>query len=334
LKKEKTTIFNSEKLSVTINVLYIKHFSLTERFHGIEFRHMGTIKSITTCFSLIALSLGVPVSAVAEEESQPLPDKSGYNLFNPVPKKFMRELSADRPDKTDTPYTVDAGHFQLEMDYANLTLDQHNPEHSNTRLLAAQAAPMNLKLGLLNNVDGQLVIAPYQWERMEDRDSGITERRSGFGDITPRLKLNLIGNDGGFFALGLIPFVKIPTSQGGTGNNAVEGGLAVPYSFDVPGWDVGLQTQVNIIRDEVGSGYHQEFANSISIGHAVIGNLSYSVEFFGSVSTERNSDWVGTFDTWFTYQVNPNLRLDAGVYIGVTRSADDWHPFVGMTWRH
>jgi hypothetical protein len=33
----------------------------------------------------------------------------------------MRELSADRPDKTDCPFTVDAGHFQVEMDFANLT---------------------------------------------------------------------------------------------------------------------------------------------------------------------------------------------------------------------
>jgi hypothetical protein len=27
------------------------------------------------------------------------------------------------------------------------------------------------------------------------------------------------------------------------------------------------------------------------------------------------------------------LCLDAGVYIGVTQAADDWHPWVGVTWR-
>ena len=74
--------------------------------------------------------------------------------------------------------------------------------------------------------------------------------------------------------------------------------------------------------------------DSVSIGHAVIGKLEYHVEFFSNVSTEQNSDWVGTVDTWFTYQVNENLIFDSGCYIGVTAAADDWHPWVGMTWRY
>jgi hypothetical protein len=28
----------------------------------------------------------------------------------------LREMSTDRPDKTESPYTVDAGHFQFEAD--------------------------------------------------------------------------------------------------------------------------------------------------------------------------------------------------------------------------
>ena len=36
----------------------------------------------------------------------------------------MRDLSPDRPDATESPYTVDAGHYQLEMDFANFTYDQ------------------------------------------------------------------------------------------------------------------------------------------------------------------------------------------------------------------
>lgn len=42
----------------------------------------------------------------------------------PAPAARMRELSPDRPDKTESPYTVDAGHFQLEMGFANYAYDQ------------------------------------------------------------------------------------------------------------------------------------------------------------------------------------------------------------------
>ena len=263
-----------------------------------------------------------------------LPDKSGYTLFNPTPDKYMREISPDRPDKTDSPFTVDAGHFQLEMDFANFTYDAPTAAHSNLKIENYQIAPMNVKVGVLNNLDFQLVLSPYQWQRTEDKGTGVVEKGSGFGDITPRVKVNLIGNDGGFFALALIPFVKIPTAQDHLGNGAVEGGVGIPYAFDVPNWDVGFQTTVNVNHDDVGNGYHVKLPIPLASAMRFSASLEYHVEFFSSVSTEQNSGWVGTFDTWFTYQVNKNLIFDSGVYIGVTPAADDWHPWVGMTWRY
>ena len=281
----------------------------------------------------LSLWLVGALRAAGENEAEPLPDKSSYNLFNPTPSALMRELSADRPDKTDCPFTVDAGHFQIEMDFANMTYSQPNSERGNVRFTVVEIAPMNLKVGLLNNLDFQLVYTSYQWEETDNRDTRTIEREAGFEGITPRLKVNLVGNDGGFFALALIPFVTLPLSSGNVRKGSVEGGLGIPYAFDIPGWDVGFQTTFHYNRNGVGSGYHTEFDNSVSIGHPIIGKLSLAVEFFSSVSTEQNSDWVGTVDTWLTYQVNKNLRLDGGVYIGVTPAADDWHFWVGMTKR-
>jgi hypothetical protein len=271
--------------------------------------------------------------ANAQETNGVPQDKSSYNLFNPTPDQYMRELNADRPDKTDCPFTVDAGHFQVEMDFANFTYDAPTAAHGRLKTEDYQLAPMNVKVGVLNDMDFQLVFQPCQWQRIEDKTTGAIENDSGFGDITPRVKLNLTGNDGGGFALALIPFVKFPTAHGNLGNGAYEGGVGIPYAFDVPNWDVGFQTTISCNHD-AGNGYHAEFANSVSIGHAVIGSLAYHVEFFSSVSTERDSGWVGTFDTWLTYQVNKNLILDGGIYIGVTAVADNWHPWIGVTWRY
>src|SRR6266699_3088151 len=91
----------------------------------------------------------LPVSyAKGQEADKPPPDKRGYNLFHPTPRDMMRELSADRPDKTDCPFTVDAGHFQVEMDFANLTYDAPNWERGKVKWENYQIAPMNLKLGV------------------------------------------------------------------------------------------------------------------------------------------------------------------------------------------
>jgi hypothetical protein len=51
-------------------------------------------------------------------------------------------------------------------------------------------APMILKIGLLNSLDLQLVLAPYL--HVSECENGFSEvTRQGFGDMTVRLKYNL-----------------------------------------------------------------------------------------------------------------------------------------------
>ena len=285
--------------------------------------------------SIIILLFSVPAfDSFAQDTNKVAQDKSSFNIFNPVPVNLMRELNADRPDKTDCPFTVDAGHFQVEVDFANMTYNRPNSERGNVRSTALEIAPVNLKVGLLNNLDFQLVFTSYRWEKTDNQDNGTINQKAGFDGITPRFKVNIVGNESGFFALALIPFVSLPLNQHNFGNSSVEGGLGIPYSFDIPSWDVGFQTTFRFNRNDADRGYHTEFENSVSIGHLLIGKMSLSGEFFSSVSTEKVTGWVGTIDTWLTYQVAENLRLDGGIYIGVTPAADDWHPWVGMTWRY
>src|ERR1039457_800893 len=160
-------------------------------------------KLVSTPAACLLLSL-----AARETNSIP-PDKSGYNVLNPTPDEYMRELNADRPDKTDCPFTVDAGHFQVEMDFANMTYNRPNSERGNVRSTAVEIAPVNLKVGLLNNLDFQLVFTSYRWEKTDNQDNGTINQKAGFDGITPRFKVNIVGNESGFFALALIPFVSL-----------------------------------------------------------------------------------------------------------------------------
>ena len=78
--------------------------SVTMRTNGIR---------ITT---LICLGIGCSGFLRAGEETPaatPPPDKSQYNLFNPTPVDLRRAYNTDRPSKTDSPFTVDAGVFQI-----------------------------------------------------------------------------------------------------------------------------------------------------------------------------------------------------------------------------
>lgn len=283
----------------------------------------------------IALVLALSASVPAQDTGLTLArDKSAYSLFNPTPRELMREMATDRPDQLESPLTVDAGHFQLEMDIFNYSYDRYNPGRTGTRVETLGIAPINVKAGLLNNVDVQLLIDPYIHVRSHDRAGGGVKHQRGFGDTTVRMKWNLWGNDEGETAMAVMPFVTFPTHQDDLGSDAVEGGLMVPFTADLPGgWGFGVMTEVDVIRDGDDDGYHPEFINVISFGHSIVGDLAGFVEFFSAVSTERDSDWIGAFDTGLTYKLTEDIQLDGGVYIGLTRAAEDWRPFLGLSWR-
>jgi hypothetical protein len=284
--------------------------------------------------SLVACLLAGTLSGAETRTEQEQADKSRFHLFNPTPRELLREMSTDRPDKTESPYTVDAGHFQLETDLLSYTYDRDKSGGGNIRTDAYAVAPINLKLGLLNNVDLQLVLDAYTHVRVKDAVAGTVETRSGFGDATTRLKVNFWGNDGGPTAFAMMPFVKFPSNQDGLGNNAVEGGVIFPLGVELPkGWGMGLMTEFDFLRNDADSGYHTAFINTVTFGHDIYGKLAGYCEFFSEVSTEHDSRWVGTVDLGLTYGLTDDIQLDTGVNIGVTKSADDFNPFVGLSWR-
>jgi hypothetical protein len=269
-------------------------------------------------------------AAAAASAPAQAPNKSAYSLTNPTPREALRELSTDRPDKTESPYTVDAGHFQVELDFVNFTRDQDRQ----SRTEEIGVLPVNLKLGLTNSTDIQLLVDPYVRQTSKDRTTGSRDRISGFGDVTLRLKHNLRGNDGGPTALALMPFVKLPTSSNGIGNDALEFGLIVPLAIGVSeSVGIGLMTEVDMLEQADGDGYAPTFINSATASFALSERLGIYTELFTERSTERGARWIVTADVGLTYGVTDDLQLDGGVNLGVTRAADDLQLFVGLSRR-
>jgi hypothetical protein len=273
----------------------------------------------------LAATLAAGAAGAAEEPR----DKSQYTLFNPTPVGLMRDFNPDRPDATGSPYTVDAGHYQWEMDFFNLTLN--HAAGSSTRTW--QLGDFNFRAGLLNNAEVQLDYGSYLNTRSTD-PSGHPTTLSGLGDITVRLKVNLWGDDSGETAFALVPYVKFPTNTHGLGNNAVEGGLILPLAVNLP-YDFCLSTEIaaGAVKNDDDDQYHGEFIYSASVDHPIAGKLSGFLEFFSDFSTVRHAGWIGTVDTGFQYLLTKNIQLDADCFFGVTRAAPDFNPFAGITIR-
>lgn len=280
------------------------------------------LKNILAIFPFLLIHIPAEAGNLEAPNSQ----KWAYNLFNPVPRALMRPMSTDRPDKTESPYTVDAGHFQFETDLVSFAFDQWNSDGE--RIFGMNAGNINLKIGILNNVDLQLVVENYVFQ--QTKAEGQVEQKAGFGDLTTRLKVNFWGNDGGPTAFGIMPFVRFPTNTDGLSNKQVEGGVIFPFALELPyGWGMGVMTEVDIVSREDGS-YGPDFINSITFSHDIVGNLAGYVEFFSQLS---EGELVVTLDTGLTYALTEDIQLDCGCNFGVTEAAEDFNPFVGLSMR-
>jgi hypothetical protein len=173
----------------------------------------------------LAATLFWATSSQAAGPNEDLREKTGYNLFHPTPDSLLRELTTDRPDKTDSPYTVDAGHYQIELDLLNYTQDC-----TDQAVQTLAIAPINLKVGLFNNVDLQFIVETYTIQRTSGHDAQAHETIAGFGDVLIRCKTNFWGNDGGTTAGGMMPFLKLPTGATELDNGGVEGGIIFPLA--------------------------------------------------------------------------------------------------------
>ena len=287
---------------------------------------------------LLVFALSAAGGIIAGEEpaadATPPPDKSRYTIFNPTPLELRRAYNTDRSSKTDSPFTIDAGVFQIETDVFNWTVDRNNTSDLNVRVRTMILGQTNFKVGLTNWMDLQIFPQGYVERRTSGVDFGSPVTQRGFGDTTVRLKINLFGNDGGKVVLGLVGSLKIPTNSEHLGNSVYEPAIELPLNISLPaGFTFFGQTRIDLL-DRTGSSERRvQWSNPVGVSRTIVGKLSGYVEFYNAVSSGSGYPWIGTLDTGLSYQLTPNCAVDVNAFYGLTRSADDINVFTGFGYR-
>jgi hypothetical protein len=241
-------------------------------------------------------------------------DESGYDLLSPVPRALMREMATDRPDTTESPISVDAGHLQAEVEAVGLARD--------AGLTSFAIGVVNLKLGLTSRSDLQVVVEPFHH----------ANGRTGFGDLTLRNKWNLWGNDGGATALALMPFITLPTASSGLGAGSVEGGLIVPFGFECPARFV-CATMLELDAVRRAERYGADLVATATAGHALYRELSGFVELTSVLPVDGGDAAFGA-NSGLTLGLSDDLMLDGGARLGLNDAAEDLSLFLGGSVRH
>jgi hypothetical protein len=242
-------------------------------------------------------------------------------------QRQLRELATDRPDRTESPITVDKGHGQLELDFFSIVDDRTLGFRQRTVDLGA----INAKIGLRRNMDLQLV-GRLLTTSIDDDGDLLTGRSRSVPDVTARLKVNVWGNDGGRTAFALMPFVTVPTSD--VSRHTIEGGLIAPLGIALGrGWDMGLMAEADAVPAETGSGHQLNLLQTATVSHAIAGSLGGYVEaasetMFGAVTRAAVTGNGG-----LTLGVGDHLQFDAGLNVGLNKHAERVRAFVGMARR-
>ncbi|HVM99178.1 MAG TPA: transporter [Caulobacteraceae bacterium] len=286
-----------------------------------------------TLAAAAALSFCAASAAWADDPASAAPDKSGFTLFNPTPDADLRGLCTDRPTKSTSPCTVDAGHWQLESDVYNVTSQTDAGVTTVTQLFTSPT----LKLGVTNTIDVEANIVPYERITVHDSTSGVTTSAAGAGDLFLRAKFNLLGDDGGNVGFAIEPYVKIPTAGRVLGNGAVEEGVLTPIQLSLPAnWQLVIDPEFDALANAVGAGRHFNTSSLLSFSYPATKEITVSLEVWG----DANFDPTGTvkqasFDlgaAWIPAK-SPTFQLDGGVNLGLNHATPGLQAYVGVSRR-
>lgn len=265
----------------------------------------------------------------AQDKPKTCPYDSAYfNLFQPVPRNRLRPLRPDRPGVTESPFTVDAGHFQTETDALRVV----NEREGTSRGRELKVAYTTLKMGLSRRTDIQVEMPLYKVQK--EREAGETnwQRQASFGDVSVRLKHNFLGDDQeGPVAMAVVAYTRLPTG-GKTGSGAVEGGLIVPVNIELPHrFNLDLQVQGDLNYDREQGEHYARVMPSIALDHEFTDVFSFLVEGVTQWDAQRR-DWRSSLNLAPIFSLNDNLQVDFGTHLALSKEMDREF-FVGFTFR-
>ena len=252
--------------------------------------------------------------------------KQHYSVFKPVPGDSLRDMETDRPDVTESPQTVDAGHFQLETDLIRFQRERNSEARMDEYLFNQ----VNVKLGLTNTTAIQLSLESYVVKKDFNAHDN-SERTSGVGDLTLRLKQNLLGNDKDGFAIALLPYLKFPTSHADP-ESQYEGGIIIPMRIKFSNdWKMGLQVEADRLQDDEGMGHHNEILQTISISHPIIKKLDGTIETYYTYEIHE-AHFKNYLNAALQYELSKDFLIDGGLNYGLQHDARK-SCFVGLSFR-
>lgn len=234
----------------------------------------------------------------------------------------VRPLATDRPDRTESPFSVPGGWFQFESDLVS------HGEFSNDEgtVTGTSIASLNLKYGITQRMDVQFLFSP--WVSVHREAPGVDDTDDGTGQAGVRAKFNLTGNDQGHIAAALLPFVFVPT-RGDAILDSPTWGMVAPAAIDL-GDGRAMSGMLGVMSLESDNTW---VIGSVSFASPIAGSFAGFFEVYVATAFDSDAGEDVTADTGITFAPSDDWQFDVGVYYGITDPTEDWRVFAGASAR-
>lgn len=225
-------------------------------------------------------------------------------------------IITDRPDATESPFTVAPGILQIETG-AFFTSFEETVDGDRIKWEVAGFNTTLLRFGVLDNLELRL-----GWNFEEGRTTingtELDDVTSGFSPLLAGMKINVTQEDGWIPTIGFLAHLYLPVSAGDD------------YRPDTTGADFRFSF-AHTLSDRSSIGYNLgaqwgddsselAFTYTLAYGYSLVGNLGIYAELYGDLP--ENSSPNHYWDAGLTYLLFNNLQLDATVGSSITEGQD------------
>lgn len=147
-------------------------------------------------------------------------------------------------------------------------------------------------------------------------------------------KFDLLGNNGGNYALAVVPYIKTSVADRYMDDKRWEGGSYVPLNIALPHeWTMNFVAGIDVLRNTAFDNINTSYQNLVGFSHPITNDVSGAVELWSNVDTRRDATAQYSLDFSATWSLNSNLQFDIGTNIGLNRAADNMQVFAGISKR-
>ena len=239
-------------------------------------------------------------------------------------------LITDRPDQTESAFTVPSRLFQVEAGWGYGERREEGAE------VTFQGFPQALlRIGLNDRFELRLGVPGFEIDRTDTATDKTTTR--GLIDATLGFKTVIAEEKGALPQTAFLGTLVVPSGDEEFSSDRFEPSFRFLFSNTLsPRLSLGYNLGVLWLTEPDEEGNPDTlsvFDWTVALGISANEKLGVFVEAFGLAPIDAETRTITSFDTGLTYLLTPRLQLDASIGAGLSSAAPDWTVGLGISFR-